>query len=80
MKQLEIKAKYDVEDKVWFIVESDIPGLHVEAETFEQLLEVIYDVAGELIEANLPDYVLSAPDVPLYVMAQSLVHARVGHC
>jgi Domain of unknown function (DUF1902) len=38
-----------------FTTESDIPGLVVEADTFEELVDLVEALAPEVIAANLPD-------------------------
>jgi hypothetical protein len=43
---------WDEENKVFFVLESDIKGLWLEKPTFEALLDAIKDVAGELIQHN----------------------------
>jgi len=40
---------------VWFVESSDLPGLNVEAPTLDGLIEVVADLAPDLIETNLPD-------------------------
>ena len=46
-----VKAVWDEETRV-FCSESDVQGLHIEAETIEEFEEIIRDVVGELIVAN----------------------------
>ena len=46
-----VKAVWDDEAKV-FYSESDIIGLHVEAETLEGFRDILADIAPELILAN----------------------------
>ncbi len=43
-----------------FTTQSDIPGLVVEAATFEELVELVRALAPELIAANIPT--APAPD------------------
>lgn len=50
---LAVNISHDKSQSVWFVLSSDIPGLHAEAETLEELLAVITDVAPDLIAANL---------------------------
>jgi Domain of unknown function (DUF1902) len=61
LKQIySIKAIWDEEAKV-FISESDIIGLHIEADTIEEFETVMHDVALELILENhisVPDMIL----------------------
>jgi Domain of unknown function (DUF1902) len=54
MKQnFKVTAIWDVEAKV-FTSTSDIPGLVVEAETFEEFVSLVEALAPEVLEANLP--------------------------
>jgi hypothetical protein len=46
-------AHWDAEARV-FTTQSDIPGLVVEAETFEELVSLVEALAPEVIAANLP--------------------------
>jgi len=46
-----VKAVWDADAKV-FYTESDIVGLHVEAQTVEEFEAIVMDVAPELIVAN----------------------------
>lgn len=48
-----VTAIWDPEAQV-FTTESDIPGLVVEAETFEELVDLIRSLAPEVIAANVP--------------------------
>ncbi|MFN0192189.1 MAG: DUF1902 domain-containing protein [Aestuariivirga sp.] len=48
-----VSATWDPEANV-FVSQSDIPGLVVEAETFEELVALVEAFAPEVIEANLP--------------------------
>ena len=46
-----VKALWDDEAKV-FYSESNIIGLHIEAESIRQFEEVLYDIVAELIVSN----------------------------
>lgn len=46
-----IRARWDEEAKVFFS-ESDISGLHIEAESLEEFEKILDDIALELIIAN----------------------------
>lgn len=50
---LRVFVSHDAENAVWFVAESDIPGLNVEAASLDALVEAVSDVAPELISANL---------------------------
>ena len=50
---LAVNVSHDKALGIWFVLSSDIPGLHAEAETLQELVAVITDVAPDLIAANL---------------------------
>jgi uncharacterized protein DUF1902 len=50
-----VNVSHDKQESVWFVLSSDIVGLHAEAETLDELVTVISDVAPDLIAANMPD-------------------------
>lgn len=45
---------WDAENKVFFVVESEIIGLWAEAPSMAELLEVIEDLAPDLLRQNHP--------------------------
>ena len=51
---LAVNVSHDKPEGVWYVLSSDIVGLHAEAETLEELVTVIADVAPDLIVANMP--------------------------
>jgi hypothetical protein len=50
--ELNVHLAYDEEAKVWYVAESDIPGLSLEAANPQRLIERIEQCACELIELN----------------------------
>lgn len=50
--ELKVHLAYDDEADVWYVAESDIPGLSLEAENPQRLIERIEQCACELIELN----------------------------
>ena len=50
---LAVNVSHDKQESVWYVLSSDIVGLHAEAETLDELVAVIADVAPDLIAANL---------------------------
>jgi hypothetical protein len=40
------------DEGVWFVQRSDVPGLNAEAATLDALVEVVADLAPELVQAN----------------------------
>jgi hypothetical protein len=54
MKTYRLTALWDDEAKVWTTAETDIPGLVVEADSFEGFVALAEDLAPELVADNLP--------------------------
>jgi len=52
IKQFIIRAFWDDDAKIYWAESNDIPGLHVEAVTLEELNDILRDVVPELLEAN----------------------------
>ena len=51
---LNVTVRHDERVPVWYVDESELPGLHAEAETLDELVEIIEDLAPDLA-ANLSD-------------------------
>ena len=51
---LAVNVSHDKQESVWYVLSSDILGWHAEAETLDELVAVISDVAPDLIAANMP--------------------------
>ncbi len=51
--QLAVTVQHDEASGVWYVHDSELPGLHVEAPTLDALIAIIEDVAPDLIETNL---------------------------
>src|ERR1700730_19249630 len=51
--QFTVTVAHDEEDGIWYVVSSDIPGMHVEAPSLHLLVDVVDEVAPDLIAANL---------------------------
>lgn len=50
--ELEVHLAFDPEAGVWYVAETDIPGLSLEAATPFELLRRIVECAPELLELN----------------------------
>ena len=73
--QFTVTVDHDEKEGVWFVQSSDVPGLHAEAPTLDELVDVIAELAPELVAANLPDMGFGASStIPLRV--QHVVNAR----
>ena len=44
-----VRVGYDAEEHVYFVLSSDIPGLNIETETFDEFMEVAADAAPDLV-------------------------------
>ena len=51
---LAVNVSHDKQKSIWYVLSSDILGLHVEAGTLDELVTVISDVVPDLIAANMP--------------------------
>jgi predicted RNase H-like HicB family nuclease len=82
MKAFEIYIEWDAEASVWYVVKSDVPGLHAEAGSQEEMLEVLKDIVPELVVANVfsrdgknVDY----KQVPFSLIARREESVAIGH-
>src|SRR4051812_17348152 len=73
--QFTVTVSHDETERVWFVQSSDVPGLNAEAPTLDQLVEVIADVAPDLIASNLPDADLKN-DSNIALRVEHVVNAR----
>lgn len=48
----QIEFAYDAQSGKFYVTRSDIVGLHAEADSIQELGEIICDIGPELIEAN----------------------------
>jgi hypothetical protein len=52
-KAFKITVGYDADAKISFVQDSDLPGLHIECSSFEELVKIAVGAAPDLIEANV---------------------------
>lgn len=73
--QFLVSVRHDEKEGVWYVHSSDIPGLNAEAESLDGLIEIVSDLAPDLVMSNvdMPEPGGSA-DISLCV--QHLVTAR----
>jgi predicted RNase H-like HicB family nuclease len=72
---LEIRAQWDDEARVWIATSEDVPGLCVQADTFEELVETAAALAPELLAAN---HIATTATIPLQITAQRTVLASAA--
>jgi len=51
-----IDVQWDDEARVWYVEESDVPGLAAEADTVEALNSLLSVRVPELLQLNVPDF------------------------
>jgi hypothetical protein len=51
-RDFNIQAKWDAETKVWIATSNDLPGLVIEAETWQAMLNEVGLVGPDLIELS----------------------------
>lgn len=62
---LHIHAEWDEEVSVWYVTESEVPGLATEAATVQELIEKLKVMVPELMELNG-----DLPPVPFELLAR----------
>lgn len=50
---LDVQVGYDEQGRFYYVLSSNIPGLHIEAPTFELLVEIAIDATPDLLDLNL---------------------------
>jgi hypothetical protein len=76
---LSVNVSRDEQEGVWHVVSSDVPGLNAEAQTLDELIEIVADLAPDLIAANLPVLAVRHPSgVPLSVQQRESFHLPPG--
>jgi hypothetical protein len=73
-----VKAEWDEDAGVWYVSDSDVPGLATEAPTVEELEARILAIVPDLVDLNREtlDGDESA-DIPVHVLASKVGHARL---
>lgn len=73
----EVKIARDGDHGAWYVCDSTIPGLNAEASTFDELVEIITDLAPDLVATNCSDPDAAAgTGIPLRI--EHLVHAKLA--
>jgi hypothetical protein len=71
-----VRARWDEASQTWWTDGEDIPGLCCQAATFEELAELVFALAPDLLRANglAPE---GAVDIPVSVHAERRGMARL---
>ena len=56
-----ITCLWDDEARVWYVAESDVPGLATEADTVEEMERKLLVMIPELLELNEPGFAAPVP-------------------
>lgn len=73
--QFVVSVRHDEKEGVWYVHSSDVPGLNAEAPSLDSLIEIVTDLAPDLVMANLAAQEAGKPsDISLCV--QHMVTAR----
>lgn len=51
----EISCEWDEQAGVWYVVESNVPGLAAEAASKEEMESLLAELVPELVQLNLPE-------------------------
>lgn len=72
MNEYTVTCRWDEEAGVWYVADSNIPGLAYEAETLEAMEHKLQTVIPELLELNKPDHVPGPVPFELIARKQEL--------
>lgn len=70
VKTFTIQCEWDDEAKLWYVSESDVPGLVAEAPTVEDLNALLRRRIPELLALNCPDDFRREHEVPWELIAK----------
>ena len=75
MALLVVKAAFDRDAGVWYVADSDVPGLTTEAATFDALCDKVTAIAPELLALNGWE---GGPDIALEIIAHATSKVRLA--
>ena len=67
-----VKAAFDDEARVWYVESSDIEGLHVEGDTFDDFCRNVANATSDLIEGE------GDQDIHVEIIGHTSIRARVA--
>lgn len=70
-KHYTIRCQWDAEARVWYVAESDVPGLSLEAPTRGEMDARLRRAIPELLELNEPGNDSAPPEVPVSLLYAS---------
>lgn len=75
--KFEVTCQWDDETRLWFVLESNVPGLSAEAATKDEMVRLLDTLIPQLVALNCHDS--SSEDVPLELLFQK-DQAVMAHC
>ncbi|MCF6262625.1 MAG: DUF1902 domain-containing protein [Xanthomonadales bacterium] len=78
MKVYKVLAKFDPDANVWFIYKSDVPGLHVEAKSLDELRKELDSAIPYLLEDAVKNSRNSPCSVPVELLFQEQKTIAIG--
>lgn len=72
----DVHVEWDSEEKVWYVAESNVPGLMTEAPSLDAMVAKLEVMVPEMLEENGFHV---APDVPFLLLTQGHGHANHSH-
>lgn len=73
-----VKAARDDDARVWFIESSDVPGLNLEADTLDSLIEKLPGAVLDLIEEGaLGSEAQAGGEIPIELIAHAGTRLRI---
>ena len=72
----EVHAEWVADPGVWIATSEDVPGLCVQADTFDEMVEIVTALVPELLELNKVN--VGQPTIPLHIMAEKTAVLRVA--
>lgn len=77
MRHFRIEVRYDDEASVWYVEDSDVPGLATEAESFDGMIAKLRIMVPELVDLNDgDDDDGELPEVPMDIIAHTSAAGR----
>jgi predicted RNase H-like HicB family nuclease len=75
----QIRCDWDPEAGVWYVCESDVPGLVAEASTIEEMNRLLQVRVPELLELNLPNLLAHGEcEVPIELLTSRRSTVRIA--
>ena len=65
-----VRARWDENSRTWWTDGEDLPGLCCQAKSFEELVDLVFSMAPDLLRANGAVSPGEVADVPIRVIAE----------